>query len=465
MNYILLLEFSEKLIDKFGMNVRSVKPGGVRVQDALKECNGPPYEIDYSAELSIPDQYIKPQPERPFLIVNDMNIPIIDEALIEDESKEAVDGIFSPLRVHLSTHIRSRSARLFHVVFGVVGYYAFFGTEVHRMSDALRLKEFSFGGPKSEIRVYAVVRSYQAKATRVLAGYRHQNGVCSHGGSNDLLPGPPRKPEPNKLNLFHWLLMRKTKEKLFVVFFQCFILSFTEIGMEIESSRPALSNIQMKVERGMRVPVCGSVGSWKSSFLCCILGEIPKVSCEVTASQPDLGCGCNQCLAFDGTLVSWRRNLTWTAVLAECYLQRHTGSCQPSKAYTNGEEEELQEDATIVLPVETSNTAIEVKDGEFQLDRCSSRPALSNIQMKVEQGMSVPVCGSFGWSVGSGMVQLARALYQDADIYLLDDPFSAVDAHTGSELFKEYIMTTLVAKTVVFVTHQIEFLPTADLIL
>ncbi|CAH8286842.1 unnamed protein product [Eruca vesicaria subsp. sativa] len=33
-------------------------------------------------------------------------------------------------------------------------------------------------------------------------------------------------------------------------------------------------------------------------------------------------------------------------------------------------------------------------------------------------------------------VQLARALYQEADVYLLDDPFSAVDAHTGSELFK-----------------------------
>ena len=32
-------------------------------------------------------------------------------------------------------------------------------------------------------------------------------------------------------------------------------------------------------------------------------------------------------------------------------------------------------------------------------------------------------------------VQLARALYQDADIYLLDDPFSAVDAHTSSNLF------------------------------
>ena len=32
-------------------------------------------------------------------------------------------------------------------------------------------------------------------------------------------------------------------------------------------------------------------------------------------------------------------------------------------------------------------------------------------------------------------IQLARALYQNADIYLLDDPFSAVDAQTASSLF------------------------------
>jgi len=32
-------------------------------------------------------------------------------------------------------------------------------------------------------------------------------------------------------------------------------------------------------------------------------------------------------------------------------------------------------------------------------------------------------------------IQLARAVYNDADIYLLDDPFSAVDAHTAAILF------------------------------
>ena len=48
------------------------------------------------------------------------------------------------------------------------------------------------------------------------------------------------------------------------------------------SSKLTLSGIQMKVERGMRVAVCGMVGSGKSSFLSCILGEIPKISGEVS---------------------------------------------------------------------------------------------------------------------------------------------------------------------------------------
>lgn len=55
-------------------------------------------------------------------------------------------------------------------------------------------------------------------------------------------------------------------------------------------------------------------------------------------------------------------------------------------------------------------------------------------------------------------VQLARALYQDADIYLLDDPFSSVDVHTATSLFNEYVMISLAEKTVLFVTHQVEFL-------
>ncbi|PNX54656.1 ABC transporter C family member 3-like protein, partial [Trifolium pratense] len=78
------------------------------------------------------------------------------------------------------------------------------------------------------------------------------------------------------------------------------------------------------------------------------------------------------------------------------------------------------------------------------------------------------IIGERGINLSGGQkqrIQIARALYQDADIYLFDDPFSAVDAHTGSHLFKECLFGVLSSKTVVYVTHQVEFLPTADLIL
>ncbi|KAI5001704.1 hypothetical protein ZWY2020_026354 [Hordeum vulgare] len=61
-------------------------------------------------------------------------------------------------------------------------------------------------------------------------------------------------------------------------------------------------------------------------------------------------------------------------------------------------------------------------------------------------------------------IQLARAVYQDCDIYLLDDIFSAVDAHTGSAIFKECLKGILKSKTVLLVTHQVDFLQNVDAI-
>ena len=49
------------------------------------------------------------------------------------------------------------------------------------------------------------------------------------------------------------------------------------------------------------------------------------------------------------------------------------------------------------------------------------------------------IIGERGINLSGGQkqrIQIARALYQDADIFLFDDPFSAVDARTGLHLFK-----------------------------
>lgn len=42
------------------------------------------------------------------------------------------------------------------------------------------------------------------------------------------------------------------------------------------------------------------------------------------------------------------------------------------------------------------------------------------------------------------------------DIYLLDDPLSAVDAHVGQHIFNQCLRTALRGKTVIFVTHQLQ---------
>lgn len=61
-------------------------------------------------------------------------------------------------------------------------------------------------------------------------------------------------------------------------------------------------------------------------------------------------------------------------------------------------------------------------------------------------------------------VSLARAVYNDADIYLLDDPLSAVDAHVGKHIFENVIGPTgiLATKTRLLVTHGITYLPNVD---
>jgi ABC-type multidrug transport system fused ATPase/permease subunit len=62
-------------------------------------------------------------------------------------------------------------------------------------------------------------------------------------------------------------------------------------------------------------------------------------------------------------------------------------------------------------------------------------------------------------------ISIARALYSDADIYLFDDPLSALDAHVGKKLFEMAILKHLKDKCVVLATNQLQYLPQASQIL
>ncbi|KAM0029459.1 putative ABC-type xenobiotic transporter [Helianthus debilis subsp. tardiflorus] len=182
------------------------------------------------------------------------------------------------------------------------------------------------------------------------------------------------------------------------------------------SSNPTLKDINIRVNHGMRVAVCGTVGSGKSSLLSCILGEVSKVSGSVKVEGSK------------------------AYVAQSAWIQ--SGKIEDNILFGREMDRERYEKV---------------------LEACSLKKDLEILSFGDQT-----VIGERGINLSGGQkqrIQIARALYQDADIYLFDDPFSAVDAHTGSHLFKECMLQFLDSKTVIYITHQVEFLPAADLIL
>ncbi|CAJ2659692.1 unnamed protein product [Trifolium pratense] len=172
--------------------------------------------------------------------------------------------------------------------------------------------------------------------------------------------------------------------------------SSSDVAIEIEdgnftwdlsSVNTTLKNINIRVFHGMRVAVCGTVGSGKSSLLTCIIGEMPKLSGTLKV------CG------------------TKAYVAQSPWIQ--SGMIEENILFGREMDREKYERV---------------------LEACSLKKDLEVLPFGDQT-----IIGEKGINLSGGQkqrVQIARALYQDADIYLLDDPFSAVDAHTGSHLFK-----------------------------
>ncbi|VFQ59625.1 unnamed protein product [Cuscuta campestris] len=177
-----------------------------------------------------------------------------------------------------------------------------------------------------------------------------------------------------------------------------------------------LKDLNFEIKKGELVAVVGTVGSGKSSLLGAVLGEMHKLSGKVRV------CGSTAYVAQS----SWIQN----------------GTIQENILFGSPMNRERYEEAMRVCCLE--------KDMEM-----------------MEYGDQTEI-GERGINLSGGQkqrIQLARAVYQDSDIYLLDDVFSAVDAHTGSEIFKECVKRALKGKTTILVTHQIDFLHNVDMIL
>lgn len=185
---------------------------------------------------------------------------------------------------------------------------------------------------------------------------------------------------------------------------------------DTESQIPTLDQIQLQVKRGMKVAICGTVGSGKSSLLSCILGEMQKLSGVVKISGSKAYVPQSPWI-LTGNI---RENILFGYPFVSSKYDRTIEACALIKDFDLFAAGDL---------TEIGERGINMSGGQKQ------------------------------------RIQIARAVYQDADIYLLDDPFSAVDAHTGTQLFQDCLMGVLKDKTILYVTHQVEFLPAADLIL
>ncbi|XVE57998.1 hypothetical protein DITRI_Ditri04bG0134900 [Diplodiscus trichospermus] len=194
-------------------------------------------------------------------------------------------------------------------------------------------------------------------------------------------------------------------------------ISSTEISWDAySSSKPTLRNVNLAVKPREKITICGEVGSGKSTLLAAILGEVPKF---------------NGIVDIHGK-IAYVSQTTWI----------QTGSIRENILF-----------GSVMDPVRYQEV----------LEKCC---LLEDLEMLPFGDLTE--IGERGVNLSGGQkqrVQLARALYQDADIYLLDDPFSAVDAHTATSLFNEYFMGALSGKTVLLVTHQMCFLPAFDSIL
>ena len=62
-------------------------------------------------------------------------------------------------------------------------------------------------------------------------------------------------------------------------------------------------------------------------------------------------------------------------------------------------------------------------------------------------------------------ITIARAVYSNADIYLFDDPFSALDVYVGKNIFEKVMKDYLKGKTILLITHSLQFIPMMDYII
>ncbi len=173
-----------------------------------------------------------------------------------------------------------------------------------------------------------------------------------------------------------------------------------------------LFETNIEVDHGL-CAVVGAIGSGKSTFLNAILGELEVDNGTITING-SISYASQEPWLFEGSV---RNNIVFVESFDEERYKQVVKACaleQDFKLLPQG-------DATIV--------------------------------------------GEQGSSLSGGQkarVNLARAVYKRSDIYLLDDPLSAVDTHVGKHIFEQCVQEFLQDKICILVTHQLQYLKNVE---
>ncbi|KAH8258986.1 hypothetical protein KR038_000987, partial [Drosophila bunnanda] len=174
-----------------------------------------------------------------------------------------------------------------------------------------------------------------------------------------------------------------------------------------------IDGVDLTVQPGTMVAVLGSTGSGKSSLIQAILGELRAESGEIKVSGT-MSYAPQEPWLFSGTI---RENILF-------------GQPMDRKRY-----------AKVVM-------------------QCALEQDFELLPLKDKT-----LVGERGASLSGGQrmrISLARAVYREAAIYLLDDPLSAVDTNVAKHLFEKCMRGYLRDRTVVLITHQRQFLQRVD---
>ncbi|NXW19547.1 MRP7 protein, partial [Circaetus pectoralis] len=205
---------------------------------------------------------------------------------------------------------------------------------------------------------------------------------------------------------------------------QCAAFSWTPVEEESTRQPSSIGTLQLHIEnltvrKGMLLGVVGKVGSGKSSLLAAITGELIKQGGQVYVCDLEQGFGL-------ATQEPW---IQFTTVRENILF----GRAYDSRLY------------------------------EEVVEAC----ALSEDLNILPAGDQTEV-GENGVTLSGGQkarIALARAVYQEKELYLLDDPLAAVDADVANHLMQKCILGVLKHKTRILCTHRTEFLEKADALL